>query len=111
MKLKHQLKFLPSLLFLALIFIASCSSEVDNSSDSGVSDEPGQEASDSAEGLTICEQILAGYLIKLNQDQIEICKTDSTYETANGELVGLPNNQATFYLSAHGIEKLKVQLL
>ena len=105
MKLKHQLKFLPSLLFLALIFIASCSSEVDNSSDSGFSDEPGQEASDSAEGLTICEQILAGYLIKLNQDQIEICKTDSTYETANGELVGLPNNQATFYLSAHGIEK------
>ena len=94
---------LPLALF-SIIFVSSCSSENTESSEAS-SEESSTPAEDQSIELTLCDQILAGYIVKLNQDQVELCETDSEYEVATGELNGLPSSEATFILSAYGIEK------
>lgn len=85
-----------------LALIAGCSQEAEPNESLPANDESPTEIA--IEEVTLCDQILAGYIVKLNQDQIEICETNSQYETATGELTGLPSESASFFLSAYGIE-------
>ena len=73
---------------------------------SACSSPPGTEA-ESSVSLSICEQVVAGYIVQMADGEFEVCPMESAYAVSAGSLLSMPSATADFSLSGFGADFTK----